>query len=391
MVKKIVLARFFSIFAEAFIIFAVPVLVYTSTNSASLTSLAFGLERLARVISLPLSGWIGHKIHPLRMLYFSDGIRSGVCLFLYFSYPYIASAYIVSLIIPIACVLSFFSGAGYVNLEGFVSQTISRDKLPSIYSQLQFVEQFTYILAPILVSFLTLKFSILQTFIFISLPFIVSTFVWMSIHKVETTINEKNDDKKSLKQIIAYIAANRDLKKVISLTFLVNVMQGALLSTAVYVITSVFHQPEQGYAQALAMAGVANCLLFFIAPKLIRRFHISTVGLSAFIIAACGLLVIGVANNFYLYLLGFLFIIGSEGCFNLFSRFYRARLLPVESFSRYLGIVLVLNQLAVPLASFICARFLLLIDYKYIFVIFFFVIVFSFFIINPFRYFTSKD
>ncbi|RBP59038.1 MFS transporter [Brenneria salicis] len=184
MVTKIVLARFFSIFAEAFIIFAVPVLVYTSTNSASLTSLAFGLERLARVVSLPLSGWIGHKIHPLRMLFFSDGIRGGICLFLYFSYPYITSAYIACLIVPIACVLSFFSGAGYVNLEGFVSQTISRDKLPSIYSQLQFVEQFTYIAAPILVSFLTLKFSILQTFIFISLPFIVSAFVWISIHKV---------------------------------------------------------------------------------------------------------------------------------------------------------------------------------------------------------------
>ncbi|WP_240635027.1 hypothetical protein [Brenneria salicis] len=184
------------------------------------------------------------------------------------------------------------------------------------------------------------------------------------------TVSEKNDDKKSLKQIIAYIAANQDLKKVISLTFLVNVMQGALLSTAVYVITSVFHQPKQGYAQVLAMAEVANCLLFFIAPKLIRRFHISTVGLSAFIIAAYGLVVIGVTNNFYLYLLGFLFIIGSEGCFNLFSRFYRARLLPAEGFSRYLGIVLVLNQLAVPLASFICARFLLLIDYKYIYYFF---------------------
>ncbi|GKV79566.1 MFS transporter [Pectobacterium versatile] len=391
MITKIVLARFFSIFAEAFIIFAVPVLVYTSTNSASLTSLAFGLERLARVVSLPLSGWIGHKIHPLRMLYFSDSIRGCVCLLLYFSYPYISPEYIVSLIIPIACILSFFSGAGYVNLEGFVSQTISSDKLPSIYSQLQFVEQFTYIAAPILVSLLTLKFSILQTFIFISIPFIVSTFLWMSIHKVKTTVSAESHDKKSLKYIIAYIAANRDLKKIISLTFLVNIMQGALLSTAVYVITSVFHQPEQGYAQALAMAGIANCLLFFVAPKLIRRFHIRTVGLSAFIIAACGLLVVGVANNFYIYLLGFLLIIGSEGCFNLFSRFYRARLLPADGFSRYLGIVLVLNQLAVPLASFICARFLLLIDYKYIFIVFFLVVVFSFFLINPFRYFTSKD
>ncbi|KFX20762.1 MFS transporter [Pectobacterium betavasculorum] len=391
MVTKIVLARFFSIFAEAFIIFAVPVLVYTSTNSASLTSLAFGLERLARVVSLPLSGWIGHKIHPLRMLYFSDGIRGCVCLLLYFFYSYISPDYIVSFIIPLACILSFFSGAGYVNLEGFVSQTISRDKLPSIYSQLQFVEQFTYIAAPILVSLLTLKYSILQTFIFISLPFIISTFVWMSIHKVGVIVSVGSHDKKSLKHIISYIAVNRDLKKIISLTFLVNVMQGALLSTAVYVITSVFHQPEQGYAQALAMAGGANCLLFFVAPKMIRRFHIRTVGLSAFIIAACGLFVVGVASNFYIYLFGFLLIIGSEGCFNLFSRFYRARLLPSEGFSRYLGIVLVLNQLAVPLASFICARFLLLIDYKYIFIFFFAVIVLSFFLINPFRYFTLKD
>ncbi|MBD2791382.1 MFS transporter [Xenorhabdus sp. 5] len=391
MIIRIVLARFFSIFSEAFIIFAVPVLVYTSTNSAYLSSLAFGLERLTRVLSLPLSGWIGHKIHPLRMLYFSDLIRGGVCLFLYFGYPYFDSQYVIVLIISIACILSFFSGAGYVNLEGFVSQTVSGHKLSSIYSQLQFVEQFTYIAAPVLVGFITLKFSIIQTFIFIAIPFFISVFLWLSVHKTESISNKSSDIQHSLKQIIYYIFSNRELKKIISLTFLVNVMQGALLSTAVYVITDVFNQPEQGYAKALALAGMLNCLLFFIAPKLIRRFHIRTVGLSAFLIAACGLFITGMAESFYFYLLGFLFIIGSEGCFNLFSRFYRARLLPAEGFSRYLGIVLVLNQLAVPLASFICARLLLLIDYKFIFLLFFLFVVASFLVIKPFRYFKTSD
>ncbi|MEL5515583.1 MFS transporter [Serratia bockelmannii] len=391
MVTKIILARFFSIFSEAFIIFAIPVLVYTSTNSAYLTSIAFGLERLARVISLPLSGMIGHKLHPIRMLYLSDGIRACVCLLLYFFYPYIPAQHVITLIVPIACVLSFFSGAGYVNLEGFVSQTIPANKLPSVYSQLQFVEQFTYIAAPILVGFLTLKVSILQTFVFTAIPFIVSFITWLSIHKKDSPVNKEEVVNTSLKQVIFYIASSRDLKKIISLTFLVNVMQGALLSTAVYVITTIFHQPEQGYAQALAMAGIANCLLFFIAPRLIRRFHVRMVGLSAFIIASCGLFVIGLSHSYCLYLLGFLFIIGSEGCFNLFSRFYRAKLLPSEGFSRYLGIVLVLNQLAVPLASFFCARLLLQFDYKFIFLGFFVFIVISFLIINPFRYFTSND
>lgn len=391
MVAKIVLARFFSIFAEAFIIFSVPVLVYTSTNNASLTSLAFGLERLARVISLPLSGWIGHKIHSLKMLSVSDAARCFFCLLLYFSGHFIPSHYLVAFIIPVACILSFFSGAGYVNLEGFVSQNIPAKDLSSVYSKLQFVEQFTYIAAPVLVSFLTLKFSVLQTFVFIAIPFAISFAIWLSVHVRNSCLSEERSEQTSLKQVLSYIASNQKLKKVISLTFLVNIMQGVLLSTAVYVITTVFHQPEQGYASALALAGIANCLLFFIAPGLIRRFHIRTVGLSAFIVAACGLLVISFANNFIAYLVGFLFIIGSEGCFNLFSRFYRAKLLPSEGFPRYLGIVLVLNQLAVPLASFTCARLLLVMDYTSIFIVFLSVVLIAFLVINPFRYFLKTD
>ncbi|MGP2450578.1 MFS transporter [Pantoea stewartii subsp. indologenes] len=391
MVAKIVWARFFSMFAEAFIIFSVPVLVYTSTKNASLTSIAFGLERLARVVSLPLSGWLGHKIHCLKMLSVSDATRCIFCLFLFFGSHLIAPQYLVAFIIPVACILSFFSGAGYVNLEGFVSQNIPAKDLSSVYSRLQFVEQFTYIAAPVLVSFLTLKFSVLQTFVFIAIPFAVSFVIWLSIHVGDSLLLKKSSEKISLKHVLSYILSNQKLKKIIGLTFLVNVMQGVLLSTAVYVITTVFHQPEQGYASALALAGIANCLLFFIAPRLIRHFHIRTVGLSAFLVAACGLLVVSLANNFIAYLIGFLFIIGSEGCFNLFSRFYRARLIPSEGFPRYLGIVLVLNQLAVPLASFICARLLVVVDYTVIFAIFLFVITIIFFIINPFRYFLKTD
>ncbi|MCL2893929.1 MFS transporter [Brenneria tiliae] len=385
------MARFFSIFSEAFIIFSVPVLVYNSTNSAYLASLAFGLERLARVFSLPISGWIGHKLHPLRMLFLSDAIRGGVCLLLYFSYPFFNTQYIIILIIPLACILAFFSGAGYVNLEGFVSQNIPKDKLSSIYSQLQFVEQFTYIAAPVLVSLLTLRVSILQTFFFIAIPFFISMFLWFRIYRANQIIQGLSNEKISLKNIFSYISANKELKKIISLTFLVNIMQGALLSTAVYVITSVFQQPEQVYGYALALAGAGNCLLFFIAPKLARRFHIRTVGLVAFIVAACGMLIAGIAQSFFFYLIGFLFIFGTEGCFNLFSRFYRARLLPAQGFPRYLGMVLVLNQLAIPLASFICARLLLLMSYRYIFILFFVFTIVSFFIIKPFYYFKISD
>ncbi len=88
--------------------FAVPVLVYTSTNSASLASFAFGLERLFRVISLPISGWMGDRMHTLVMLFLSDILRSLVCLFLFILSFIYSDNNIVYIIIPLSCVLSFF-------------------------------------------------------------------------------------------------------------------------------------------------------------------------------------------------------------------------------------------------------------------------------------------
>ncbi|OCA52506.1 enterobactin exporter EntS [Photorhabdus namnaonensis] len=385
MIHRIILARFFSVFSEAFVMFAVPVLVYTSTNSASLSSFAFGLERLFRVISLPISGWMGDRMHTLVMLFLSDILRSLVCLFLFILSFIYSDNNIVYIIIPLSCVLSFFSGAGYVNLEGFVSKNMSAIELPSVNSRLQFVEQFTYIAAPAVVGLLVYKFSVYAVFAFAFFPFLISSLIWFQLQRKNQIEEHANREGYNLPAIFKFLMGNPSLLRVIGLTFLMNVMQGAILSTAVYVITSVFSQPEGSYAQLLAYAGLVNCCVFFIAPKLCRVFDVRIVGVTAFLIALCGLTLFATGPLFVVYTLGFLLVIGAEGCFNLFSRSYRASLIPKQRFSQYLGVVLVLNQLATPLTSFICANLLNYFSYNSIYLIFSAFVLFMFVIINPYR------
>src|ERR1700712_1682771 len=78
------LAFFISLFlsrlADQVLLFLVPLIVFQTTNSASLAGLAFFVETLPRFLAFPICGALCDKYSPIRLLHISQIYRALICL-----------------------------------------------------------------------------------------------------------------------------------------------------------------------------------------------------------------------------------------------------------------------------------------------------------------------
>ncbi|MGL4505652.1 MAG: MFS transporter, partial [Aeromonas sobria] len=73
-------SRMLSGLGDQILQFAVPLLVYRSTGSIALSGLAFFIEWLPRLISLPLAGVFADRVGGRRVYILADGLRAAACV-----------------------------------------------------------------------------------------------------------------------------------------------------------------------------------------------------------------------------------------------------------------------------------------------------------------------
>ena len=82
--RKDYLAFFISLFlsrlADQILLFIVPLVVFQTTNSASLAGLAFFVESLPRFLVFPLCGALCDKYPPIKILHISQIYRAILCV-----------------------------------------------------------------------------------------------------------------------------------------------------------------------------------------------------------------------------------------------------------------------------------------------------------------------
>ena len=79
-IQRLFVARFLAALADQIMLFAVPVIVYSQTKSVALSGLAFFIEWLPRVISLPLAGSLSDRLGSRRIYLGADAsdIRASI-------------------------------------------------------------------------------------------------------------------------------------------------------------------------------------------------------------------------------------------------------------------------------------------------------------------------
>src|SRR4051794_9009631 len=82
--QRFMAARFITTLGDNFLLFALPLIVLKITGSLRMAGLAFFIEWLPRVLSLPFAGAIVDRVGGLRVLKTSDLVRAILCAATFF-------------------------------------------------------------------------------------------------------------------------------------------------------------------------------------------------------------------------------------------------------------------------------------------------------------------
>lgn len=158
-----------------------------------------------------------------------------------------------------------------------------------------------------------------------------------------------------IKLAVTQIFALPKLLPIILMAFCINLILGMTLATMAPVYTGLFAQSESSYA-LLQTLGVATSIGIL---ALLTRFSLplNGMGMTAFLAMSVGAFMTALSQNHLIYLIGFLLIIGFDKMFNIFLRSLRKTLIPGENLGKSTGVLVLLNNIAQPIAGLIVTLF----------------------------------
>lgn len=356
-VIQFLVSRFCSALGDQFLLFAVPLIIYKSTQNVSLVGLAFFIEWTPRVLSLPIAGSFSDRLGGKKVYLLADFVRMAVCLlgFLLIKLFPTNIFVIVSLVMSIC---AFFYAQAFIAMESTVPQLVSKADLPKAQSILQAIDQTSSIFGPALAAMLALYLKN-QDFLLIAAGLFGLGFLGVTLLGSALNVHIANSSKKQIwRDIVQGAKVLRDYPNLLTLTalsILVNLIIGIALATGAPLITGTFNKPDSYFGVLNTTAGLLGVVSFLLVPKLTKHFSVFSLGITAYIAVLCGGMLMGLANNFYLFVLGYALASGSTGLFNVYIRTERVQWIPSQHLGKTVGLIVLLNQLSLPAAGILVA------------------------------------
>ena len=353
---QFLLSRFCSALGDQFLLFAVPLIIYKSTQNISLVGLAFFIEWTPRVLSLPLAGtfsdrWGGKKVYLL-----ADFVRMTVCLFgflLMNLFP--SNIFIITSSVMGIC--AFFYAQAFIALEATVPKLVDQSDLPKAQSILQGIDQTSSILGPALAAISVLYIDTLDLLLIAAGVFGLS-FLGMLLMGSALNVQISNPKRRiwqDIRQGAEILLDHPNLLVLTTLSFLINLIIGIALATGAALTNGTFHKPDSYFGILNTTAGLLAVVSFLLIPKLIKYFSVFRLGIAAYLTVVCGGILVGVANNFNLFVIGYALACGSSGVFNVYIRTERVQWIPSQHLGKTIGLIVLLNQLSLPTAGILIA------------------------------------
>jgi hypothetical protein len=350
-------SRFCSALGDQFLLFAVPLIIYKNTQSVSLVGLAFFIEWVPRILSLPIAGSFSDRMGGRKVYLLADCIRMAVC-FLGFLLLRMFPNGIFIIISVVMSICAFFYAQAFIAMEATVPKLVSKADLHKAQSILQGIEQTSRIIGPALAAFLALYINTPDFLLITAGIFGISSLGVFSLGSAVNVPLNKPTSKQMWRDILQGAQVLFDSPNLLILTILsilVNLIIGMALATGAALTTGTFHKPDSYFGILNTAAGLLGVTSFLLVPKLTKRFSVFNLGVAAYSATLCGGMLIGFAHNFYLFVLGYGLVCGSSGLFNVYIRTERVQWIPAQDLGKTVGLIVLLNQLSLPVAGMLIA------------------------------------
>ncbi len=351
--------RFISSLGDQFLLFAVPLIVYQFTHNIAMSGLAFFLEWLPRIISLPVAGALSDKYGGRRIYLVADFFRALFCIisFLIILFYPASTFWIIALMMG-AC--AFFYAQSFIALEATIPAMIELSDMHKAQSLVQAIEQSTFILGPLFASLLIIFFPARDIIFMAAVVFLMS---YLGILQLSEKLFPKikrlakkhigNDMLDGLKIFLS----NKSLICLTILTIAINLIWGLTLSTNAAMVTGYFKSNATVFGLMQSITGVVGICLALLVPIFVRRYSVYALGLLVGSLIIVGGFLAGFSAYLFLYIIGYVLVNGLDGVFNVFIRTERVKYIPKADMGKTIGIIVLLNQLSLPVAGLLVAHF----------------------------------
>ncbi|GLS06026.1 MFS transporter [Chitiniphilus shinanonensis] len=345
-------SRAASTLGDQMLMFAVPLIVYRATGSVSMSGLAFLCEWLPRVISLPLAGVLADRVGGARVYVVADSVRAVACLLAAWTLTLAPQqAFAVTALLMALC--AFCYAQAFIALEATVPLLVSKADMPKAQSTLQGINYGAGVAGPALAGVLMLWLAPAQLLWAAAVVFALSACGVRALRAARRIDTEARRE-----SVLAGLATGwrvlRDtplLVALVGLSLAVNLVVGLALATGAAITVGRFGLPDQAYASLQMSVGVLSIASFLLVPWLLRRCSVYRLGVFAFVVIALGGLVMGLAHSYPVFVAGYALSFALCGLFNVFIRTERLHWIPQAQLGRAIGLIVLLNQLSLPLAG----------------------------------------
>lgn len=347
---------------DQFLLFAVPLLVFKATGSVSKSGLVFLIEWLPRVFFLPVAGVLADRKGGYIMYVTADVARAVLALTAFGAVTLWPSGEFLALNLMVAG-MALAGAQAYVAMEATLPRFVPGEQMVKAQATIQGIEQLSEIAGPaiaaVLAAVLDTRALLLVTSVVFALT-AANVFVLRAQLRTEVTGSAPGASPRILRGVREGADVLRSvpaLTGLIGLTMAVNLMVGIAVATSAAITTGTFHEPDHYFGALTAGAGLAGVLTFTVVPRLAKRFSPFTTILSSYVLICIGGLGIGRASTFLEFALSYALLIGMIGSFNVFIRTERIRRIPADHLGKTIGLIIVLNQISLPIAGFTVAAF----------------------------------
>jgi len=357
--RKDYLAFFVSLFlsrlGDQILLFIVPLIVFQTTNSASLAGLAFFVESLPRYLAFPVCGALCDRFSPVRILHISQVYRALAC---------VAAVGLYGLFDGIHWLVILSAVCGVLTTQGIMAREVV---MPHIFQHYTYAKTLSYsqiadqsglVLGPLLAALMLEVWAWPWVVLGVAALFVLADLAMLAWQR-NTTVNLQIHEQhpgiwlQPLRTAFGHIRSRVELKRIITLAVGVNLIVGVTLATSAAMVTGHYAADKDAYALLQAAGALVTIVILFYLAR--SALPLKVMGGLSYSMIAVGALITGISPGVWAYAVGFLLVTGFDKMFNVYLRSTRQRVIPVQDFGKTVGVITLLNNLAQPLAGLMIA------------------------------------
>jgi MFS family permease len=361
-VVRFVGGRGLAALADQFLLFAVPLMVYRTTGSVSASGLVFLIEWLPRVLFVPVAGVLADRVDGYRLYLGADCVRALLALGAFLAVQAWPHATVVTLSV-LAASMSLASAQAYIAMETTLPRFVPQEHMVRAQATIQGTEQASTVLGPAVAALLSAVLGTVDLLLATGALFALTALNMFTL-RASMRRAVTNEEPTTVRGVLAAVAEGAHtlfklpaMVGLVGLTMMVNLMVGVGMATSAAITTGTFGKSDRYFGVLSFAEGVLSLLIFFVIPRLSRRISPLVAILGTFVIICLGGLTISQASTFTQFVIGYVLLIGTVGILNVFIRAERIRRIPREHLGKTIGLIVLLNQISLPISGLVVATF----------------------------------